>query len=92
MRLISRLFLIFSVIALSACSLDASIFNSVPSTTAVLQKSSGNEIVPASQQGVVTAGGYRVQSSVSFHSGESKLETAKGYKVHTNIQSTLFRE
>lgn len=55
-------------------------------------KTSNKEIVPASQQGILTSGGYRVQSSVSYYGSKPEVITSQGYQVRTNVQSTLFRE
>ncbi len=79
---------------LAACSLDAGIESISRSTSEILAtyKPTSNELVSASQQNVVTAQGYRVQSSFSFQDGKGEVITAKGYKVYTNSQSSLFKE
>lgn len=78
---------------LSACSFDVSIQSIVDNLPEIIQsKTSGEELVPASQQGVVTAQGYTVQSSVSFQSGKSQVMTSQGYQINTNVQSNIFKD
>lgn len=86
---ISILFLCF----LPACSLEASIFGNNAIHSEVLQnKATDKEVVSMSQQGVVTAAGFRVQSSVSYYKGPSEVRTEHGYKVRTSVQANLFKE
>jgi hypothetical protein len=76
------------------CSLDASIIGTNVITGPVIvqqSKTSNKEIVPSSQQGVVTAKGYTVQSSIGYHSGKLVQVTSKNYTVSTSVQSTLFK-
>lgn len=75
---------------LSACSLEASIRDI--SSSLLQTKSVNKELVPSSHQGIVTAQGYKVQSSVNFQAGEANVTTAQGFKVQTNVQATLFIE
>ncbi|KHD87379.1 MAG: hypothetical protein OM95_14880 [Bdellovibrio sp. ArHS] len=84
----------FTAFILSSCSMQASIVDLISHEEVVIpQKVSGNkEVVPVSQQGVVTSSGYRVQSSVSYYKGPSEVQTSQGYHVRTSVQSTLFRE
>lgn len=94
---IKKSFLFFvaliSIGSLPACSLEASIGSMFENLPEIVQgKISGDELVPASQQGIVTAQGYTVQSSISFQSGKSKVLTSQGYQVNTNVQSNIFRE
>lgn len=56
----------------------------------IFAKGSAKEIVPTSQQGIVTADGYTVQSSVDFHNGPPEYTTTDGYKVSTSVQGALF--
>lgn len=79
--------------AIAGCSMDASIQDIASKVAEVLQaKSTNNEFVPASQQRALTADGYKVQSSLSYHSSSSEVVTSSGYKVQTSVQSTLYKE
>lgn len=85
-------FLFLIGITLGGCSMDASL-ESLSKVVEVLQsKSTNNEFVPASQQATVTAQGYKVQSSLSYHSSQDDVVTSQGYKVQTSVQSTLYKE
>lgn len=89
--LLSILFVLATIT--SACSVDATIENIADGASELLQnKSKNNELVSASQQGVITSGKYRVQSSVSVFNTQAQVTTAQGYKVNTSVQSTLFKE
>ena len=82
-------------ILLCGCSMELSISDlqsEIIKEIIPQSKTSNKEIVPASQQGVVTAAGYRVQSSVSYYGSKPEVITSEGYKVRTNVQSTLFKE
>lgn len=84
-------FLLSAVVLNSGCSLDASILTSVDEM--FLNKVSGKEIVPGSNQNVVTENGYVVQSSLSFHSGGAEtVVTTDQYRVETGSQSILFKK
>lgn len=75
------------------CSMEASIQNLENGISEILQhRALEKELVPASQQGVVTAAGYYVQSSMSYHKGPMEVTTAQGYRVRTNVQATIFKE
>ncbi|NUN04802.1 MAG: hypothetical protein HUU57_03475 [Bdellovibrio sp.] len=75
------------------CSMDASIDTLQSAIDEVLQtKMSNKEILPASNQNVVTTDGYFVQSSVNFHSGGKKTTTLDGYRAESGVQSTLFKK
>ncbi|GEM_PF-5248871 len=83
-------FMIVLMPLLASCSIEASIHSL--SSRLLQTKSVNKELVPSSHQGIVTAQGYKVQSSVNFQSGDSKVTTAQGFKVQTNVQATLFIE
>lgn len=88
-------FLIFLLgsITLSACTVEVDVQRVGRGLSELLQiKVSNIDLVTTSQQGVLTAGGYSVQSSVDFHAGALEVTTASGYKVNTNVQSILFKE
>ncbi len=86
-------FLFLIGITLGGCSMDASLESLSSKVVEVLQsKSTNNEFVPASQQATVTAQGYKVQSSLSYHSSQDDVVTSQGYKVQTSVQSTLYKE
>jgi hypothetical protein len=82
------------IFALCGCSMELDISQLRSEIVEVIQqsKTSNKEVVPASQQGVITAAGYRVQSSVSYYGSKPEVTTSVGYKVRTNVQSTLFKE
>lgn len=78
---------------LQACSMDASLTQLSKDINEIIsQKFRNDEIVPSSQQGVVTADGYQVQSSLSYHASKAEVTTADGYKVQTSVQTTLFKD
>lgn len=83
----------FAVSILSACSLESSIESITKDIVEVIQeKKSNNEIVAASQQGIATASGYRVQSSVGYHASAPEVVTSGNYKVTTSAQGNFFKE
>lgn len=81
------------IIFLSGCSMDVTIEDLSKSIDTVFNfKTSNKEIVSASQQHIVTAQRYKVQSSFSFQGGKNEVITAKKYRVQTNVQATLYKE
>lgn len=93
-KFISKIVLLFAcVLNLGGCSLEASIGSTIEVIDDVLAKVSGKEIVPASSQTAITANGYSVQSSISFHSGGADTVTTEDkYVVETGTQSILFKK
>lgn len=85
---------ISSAFLLSSCSMDATISDISSKIDEVIYnfKTSNKEMVAASQQAVVTANNYKVQSSFSYQGGKNEVITSKNYKVKTNVQATLYRE
>lgn len=77
---------------LSGCSLEANIERMYDDVSEAFRAPSGKEIVSVSQQGTVTAGGYSVQSSTSFHSNNGTVRTAQGYTVQTSVQSVILKK
>ena len=89
MRLI---IVLVSILVCAGCSMEASIAALTESLPEIFQaKLITRNTTPGSQQHVITSGGYRVQGSMDFYRGAGQVTTSSGYKVQTNIQSTLFR-
>lgn len=88
----NRMIFLFSVLFLAGCSLDASIMGPQNLPSVLAQKAASKEIVPLSQQGLLTSAGYRVQSSVSYYNGKTESVTEKGYRVRSTVQAALYRE
>lgn len=81
------------VISIQGCSMEASIESLGESVSEIFSaKSTSRDVTPGSQQNVITGSGYQVQGSVDFYEGAGQIKTSGGYKVQTNLQSTLFRE
>lgn len=90
-RVIPMLLLVWG--GVTGCSLEASLGPLTEDAPEVFaEKATQGDIVPSSSQGIITAQGYEVQSSLSYYNAKPEVVTSQGYTVQTNIQSSLFKE
>jgi hypothetical protein len=83
------IFLVMAI-AISACSIEASISNITDFSSTTLDKMNGAEFVSGSNQYDQTLlRNYKVNSSAGSITKEIRSETPRGYKMYSSVQGAL---
>jgi len=87
-KISNALILALALMLLSACSIEASLFDL---TSKVLPVTNGqlSGFVSSSIQNEKTASGYKVQSSTGDFSDKIEETTTQGYKVYISVQGNI---
>lgn len=85
--------IILSVGGLLGCSLDVSIYSPKTTGADILRKAESSEVIPASSQNQYSTRGFKVQASLNYRNTRTdEVITARGFRVYTNVQRTLYKE
>jgi hypothetical protein len=85
-------FFLLTVMFLSACSIDSSLFGVQIAPVEIFAKSQGAEIVAGSSQYQTTTNGYQVSASAGNVYDRVSDTTTNGYKVYITVQGQMFSE